>query len=59
MVGITKDLTDRYDAVVLAKMGAAVLGGSGGGGRAELAQAGGPNGDRASEAIQAVRLGLS
>jgi alanyl-tRNA synthetase len=59
MVGITKDLTPRLDAVVLVKMGAAILGGSGGGGRADMAQAGGPEGAKAKEAIQAVREGLS
>lgn len=58
MVGVSKDLTDRHDAVVLVKMGAALLGGSGGGGRADMAQAGGPDGTRAKEAIEAVREAL-
>ena len=54
-VGITKDLLPLHDAVVLVKIGALVLGGEGGGGRADMAQAGGPHGDRAQQAIQALR----
>ena len=54
-VGITKDLLPRHDAVALVKIGAVVLGGEGGGGRADMAQAGGPHGARAQQAIQALR----
>ena len=42
VVGVTKDLTDRFDAVELVRAGAEALGGKGGGGRADMAQAGGP-----------------
>ena len=47
MVGVTDDLTGTYNAVELARAGAEALGGKGGGGRPDLAQAGGPDGARA------------
>jgi alanyl-tRNA synthetase len=50
VVGVTPDLTDRFDAVELVRRGAEALGGKGGGGRADMAQAGGPEADRAGEA---------
>jgi alanyl-tRNA synthetase len=53
-VGVTDDLADRCDAVRLVKAGAAALGGRGGGGRRDLAQAGGPDGSRAQAAIDAI-----
>ena len=43
VVGVTDDLTDRISAVDLARLGSAALGGKGGGGRPDLAQAGGPD----------------
>jgi alanyl-tRNA synthetase len=54
VVGVTGDLTARYDAVELARIGAEALGGKGGGGRPDLAQAGGPDGARADQAIEAI-----
>lgn len=54
VVGITSDLVGRFDAVDLVKVGSEVLGGKGGGGRADMAQAGGPDGARAGEAVAAV-----
>jgi alanyl-tRNA synthetase len=54
VVGVTDDLTDRFDAVHLVRAAAAKLGGKGGGGRRDLAQAGGPHGAGASEALAAV-----
>jgi alanyl-tRNA synthetase len=54
VVGVTDDLTGAHDAVELARRGAAVLGGKGGGGRPDLAQAGGPDGARAEEALEAI-----
>ena len=42
VVGVTADLTGRFDAVELVRAGAEALGGKGGGGRADMAQAGGP-----------------
>lgn len=53
-VGVTKDLTGEYDAVDLVKAGSALLGGKGGGGRPDMAQAGGPEGGKAQEALDAI-----
>jgi alanyl-tRNA synthetase len=54
VVGVTDDLTGSYDAVELARAGAEALGGKGGGGRPDLAQAGGPDGSRADAALDAI-----
>jgi alanyl-tRNA synthetase len=59
VVGVTPDLTDRFDAVELVRRGAEALGGKGGGGRADMAQAGGPAADRADEALAAVERALT
>jgi alanyl-tRNA synthetase len=59
VVGVTEDLTATYDAVALARIGAEILGGKGGGGRADLAQAGGPDGARADAALEAIAAKLS
>ncbi|MEM8920901.1 MAG: DHHA1 domain-containing protein, partial [Pseudomonadota bacterium] len=53
--GVTDDLTDRFSAVDLVRVAAAAVGGKGGGGRADMAQAGGPDGDKADNAVKAVR----
>ncbi|RVU04429.1 alanine--tRNA ligase [Novosphingobium umbonatum] len=52
---VTEDLTGRISAVDLVRAGVAALGGKGGGGRADMAQGGGPDGDKASEALEAVK----
>jgi alanyl-tRNA synthetase len=54
VVGVTDDLTGIHDAVELARAGAEALGGKGGGGRPDLAQAGGPDGSRADAALEAI-----
>ena len=54
VVGVTDDLTDRISAVDLVQLGSEALGGRGGGGRADLAQAGGPNGEAAGEALRVI-----
>ncbi len=59
VVGVTADLTATYDAVELARIGAEALGGKGGGGRADLAQAGGPDGSRAEAALAAIAAKLA
>ena len=61
VVGVTDDLTAKYSAVDLVKAGAAALGGQGGGGRPDMAQAGGPDGARAEAALDAIadRLALA
>ena len=55
VVGVTPDLTERFDAVALVRAGAGHLGGKGGGGRRDMAQAGGPEGARSAEALAAIR----
>jgi alanyl-tRNA synthetase len=55
VVGVTDDLTARFDAVELVRVGAEAAGGKGGGGRADMAQAGGPDGSRAEPALAAIR----
>ncbi len=59
VVGVTKDLTDRFNAVELVRKGAEALGGKGGGGRPDMAQAGGPDGSKADDALKAVEAALS
>ena len=54
VVGVTDDLTDRISAVDLARLGSEALGGKGGGGRPDLAQAGGPDGSKADAALKAI-----
>ncbi|MEL6288186.1 MAG: alanine--tRNA ligase [Pseudomonadota bacterium] len=58
-VGVTQDLTERMSAVDLVRVGAEALGGTGGGGRADMAQAGGPDGDKADAALDAVAQAMS
>ena len=53
-VGVTSDLTDRLSAVDLVRAGSAALGGKGGGGRPDMAQAGGPDPDKADDALAAI-----
>ena len=47
-------MTDRFDAVTLVRVGSAALGGKGGGGRPDMAQAGGPDGDAAQSALETI-----
>ncbi|WP_136656915.1 alanine--tRNA ligase [Nitratireductor sp. XY-223] len=54
VVGVTDDLTDRYSAVDLVRVASAALGGKGGGGRPDMAQAGGPDAGKADAAVEAV-----
>jgi alanyl-tRNA synthetase len=58
VVGVTPDLTSRFNAVDLVRKGAEALGGKGGGGRPDMAQAGGPNGAKADAALKAVEVAL-
>ena len=53
-VGITNKLTKKYDAVALVKIASEVLGGKGGGGRKDFAQAGGSNKDKIEDALKAL-----
>jgi alanyl-tRNA synthetase len=59
VVGVTADLTGRFDAVELVRLGAEALGGKGGGGRADMAQAGGPDASRAEKALAAVERAIA
>jgi alanyl-tRNA synthetase len=54
VVGVTDDLTTRFNAVDLVRKGAEALGGKGGGGRPDMAQAGGPDGAKADAALAAI-----
>ena len=58
-VGVTKDLIKKFDAVELVKVAASILGGKGGGGRKDFAQAGGDNENKIEEASQAVLKKIS
>jgi alanyl-tRNA synthetase len=57
-VGVTDDLVKTWSAVDLVKVGAEALGGKGGGGRPDMAQAGGPDGSKADAAIAAIEAHL-
>ena len=58
VVGVTNDLVARFNAVDLVRKGAEALGGKGGGGRPDMAQAGGPDGSKAGAALAAVEAAL-
>jgi alanyl-tRNA synthetase len=58
VVGVTADLTSRFNAVDLVKKGSEALGGKGGGGRPDMAQAGGPDGSKADAALKAIESAL-
>jgi alanyl-tRNA synthetase len=57
-VGVTADLTARFNAVELTKRAVAALGGQGGGGRPDMAQGGGPDASKAADAVAAVKAAL-
>jgi len=59
LVGVTDDLTKILNAVDLVRIGAEVLGGKGGGGRPDMAQAGGPDGSRAEAALKAIEKAIA
>jgi alanyl-tRNA synthetase len=58
VVGVTNDLVSRFNAVDLVRKGAEALGGKGGGGRPDMAQAGGPDGSKADAALDAIAAAL-
>ncbi len=53
-VGVTNDLISKYDAVSFVKIASEILGGKGGGGRKDFAQAGGTNSNKIEEAFKAI-----
>ena len=58
VVSITPDLTDRFNAVDFVRAASEALGGKGGGGRPDMAQAGGPDGGKIEAALAAVEEAL-
>ena len=59
VVGVTSDLTTRFNAVELVRKGSEALGGKGGGGRPDMAQAGGPDGAKANAALSAIEQAMA
>lgn len=59
VVGVTADLVSRFNAVNLVRVASEALGGKGGGGRPDMAQAGGPDGAKASEALAAIEKAMA
>ncbi|GLH79301.1 alanine--tRNA ligase [Bradyrhizobium sp. SSBR45G] len=59
VVGVTADLTSRFNAVELVRAASEALGGKGGGGRPDMAQAGGPDGSKAEAALAAIESAIS
>jgi alanyl-tRNA synthetase len=59
VVGVTDDLISRFSAVDLVRKGAEALGGKGGGGRPDMAQAGGPDGAKAGAALEAIAAAIA
>ena len=59
VVGVTADMTERFDAVELVRAASQALGGKGGGGRRDMAQAGGPDGAGADAALAAIEAALA
>ncbi|MAU95680.1 MAG: alanine--tRNA ligase [Fulvimarina sp.] len=59
VVGVTPDLTGRFDAVELVRAASLAIGGKGGGGRPDMAQAGGPDGGSAAQAVAAVEAAMA
>lgn len=59
VVGVSRDLAERFDAVELVRAGVGPVGGKGGGGRRDLAQAGGPDAAGAAAALDAIRAAVA
>ncbi len=59
VVGVTPDLAGAFDAVALVRLANEKLGGKGGGGRPDMAQAGGPDPSKAGEALDAIRAAIA
>jgi alanyl-tRNA synthetase len=59
VVGVTSDLTTRFNAVDLVRVASEALGGKGGGGRPDMAQAGGPDGAKAGAALSAIEKAIA
>ncbi|MET4633798.1 alanine--tRNA ligase [Kaistia defluvii] len=59
VVGVSEDLVGQYSAIDLVRAGSDALGGKGGGGRPDMAQAGGPDGAKADDALAAIEAVLA
>ena len=59
VVGVTEDVVSKFSAVDIVRVASAALGGQGGGGRPDMAQAGGPDASKATEAIAAVKAAMA
>ncbi|WP_337996026.1 alanine--tRNA ligase [Oleispirillum naphthae] len=59
VVGVTADAVERFNAVDLVRAGSVALGGKGGGGRPDMAQAGGPDGSKAAAALAAIEAAMA
>jgi alanyl-tRNA synthetase len=59
VVAVSPDLVSRLSAVDLVRAASAAVGGKGGGGRPDMAQAGGPDGAMADQALAAIRVALT
>jgi len=58
VVGVTPDLVSRFSAIDLVRKASEALGGKGGGGKPDMAQAGGPDGSKADAALRAIETAL-
>jgi alanyl-tRNA synthetase len=58
-IGVTKNLEKKFDAVKLVKVGSEVIGGKGGGGRADFAQAGGILIDKIEDSFENIKKLIS
>ena len=58
VVSVSDDAVSDFDAVSLVRIGSQALGGKGGGGRPDMAQAGGPDASKAQDAIEAIKQAL-
>ena len=58
VVGVTKDLTNKYSAVDLVRIASAAVGGQGGGGRPDMGQAGGPDASKLQQAFEEVKKAI-
>ncbi len=54
-VGVTDTLTEKYDAIKFVKSGSEILGGKGGGGRSDFAQAGGVHSNKIEESFEKIK----
>jgi len=59
VVGVSNDLTDKFNAVDLVRIASEAVGGKGGGGRPDMAQAGGPDGEKLNDALAKIEVAIA